>query len=74
MYRCRDDAFCIQKYIRTSISAGKSRKPDTDYCEAMSKNCYNNDLRFGGCKTARALNAYFIVLLDYGSSTRSFFS
>ena len=69
IYRPSDYAFGIQKDIRTVISAGLSPKPVTDYIEAMSKNFYNNILRFGDFKTARALNAdgtvkYEIVYIE----------
>ena len=57
VYRRSDYAFGIQTDIRAVISAGLTAKPETDYIEAMSKNFYNNILRFGDFKTARALNA-----------------
>ena len=51
------------------IAAGLAPKPETDYIEAMSKNFYNNILRFGDFKTARALNEdgtvkYEVVYLE----------
>jgi len=57
VYRPSDYAFGVQKDIRTMIAAGLTPVPETDYVEAMSKNFWNNTLRFGGFKTARALNS-----------------
>lgn len=57
VYRASDYAYGIQTDIRTVIAAGLSPVPETDYIEAMSKNFYNNTLRFGEFKTAQALNA-----------------
>ena len=57
IYRSSDYAFGVQKDIRTVIAAGLIPLPETDYIEAMSKNFWNNTLRFGGFKTARALNS-----------------
>ena len=56
VYRASDYAYGIQTDIRTVIAAGLSPVPETDYVEAMSKNFYNNILRFGEFKTAQALN------------------
>lgn len=56
VYRASDYAFGVQKEIRTLVATGLSPKPETDYVEAMSKNFWNNTLRFGGFKTAKALN------------------
>jgi hypothetical protein len=56
VYRASDYAFGIQRDIRTLISAGLNPKVETDYVEAMAQNFYNNTLRFGEFKTARALN------------------
>lgn len=56
VYRSSDYAFGIQTDIRTIISAGLNPVPETDYIETMSKNFWNNTLRFNGLKTARALN------------------
>ena len=69
IYRPSDYAFGVQKDIRAIIAAGLAPKPETDYIEAMSKNFYNNTLRFGNFKTARALNAdgtvkYELVYLE----------
>jgi len=69
VYRASDYAFGIQKDIRTVIAAGLTPVPETDYIEAMSKNFWNNTLRFGGFKTARALNSdgtvkYEIVYIE----------
>jgi hypothetical protein len=57
VYRPSDYAFGVQKDIRTIIAAGLTPVQETDYVEAMSKNFWNNTLRFGGFKTARALNS-----------------
>ncbi len=57
VYRASDYAFGIQKDIRTVIAAGLTPAQETDYVEAMSKNFWNNTLRFGGFKTARALDS-----------------
>ena len=57
VYRPSDYAFGVQKDIRTVIAAGLTPAQETDYVEAMSKNFWNNTLRFGGFKTARALNS-----------------
>ncbi len=69
VYRPGDYAFGIQTDIRAVIAAGLAPKPETDYIEAMSKNFYNNILRFGDFKTARALNEdgtvkYEVVYLE----------
>jgi hypothetical protein len=69
VYRPSDYAFGVQKDIRTVIAAGLTPVPETDYIEAMSKNFWNNTLRFGGFKTARALNSdgtvkYEIVYIE----------
>ena len=56
VYRASDYAFGIQRDIRSLISTGLSPKEESDYIEAMSKNFWNNTLRFGSFKTARALN------------------
>ena len=57
VYRASDYAFGVQKDIRTIISTGLKSVKETDYVEAMSKNFWNNKLRFGDFKTARALNS-----------------
>ena len=69
VYRPSDYAFGVQKDIRTIIAAGLTPVQETDYVEAMSKNFWNNTLRFGGFKTARALNSdgtvkYEIVYIE----------
>tara|TARA_B100002019_G_scaffold286980_2_gene298261 strand:- start:42 stop:2492 length:2451 start_codon:yes stop_codon:yes gene_type:complete len=56
VYRASDYAFGVQTDIRAVISAGLKPVPETDYIEAMSKNFWNNTLRFGSFKTAQALN------------------
>ena len=56
MYRVSDYAFGVQTDIRPVISPGLKPVPETDYIEAMSKNFWNNTLRFGSFKTAQALN------------------
>lgn len=57
VYRPSDYAFGIQTDIRAVISSGLRPVPVSDYIEAMSKNFYNNTLRFGDFKTARALDS-----------------
>ena len=57
VYRPSDYAFGVQTDIRAIIASGLAPKPETDYIEAMSQNFYNNILRFGDFKVARALNA-----------------
>lgn len=56
VYRASDYAFGIQTDLRTVIAAGLISSSESDYIEAMSKNFWNNTFRFGGFKTARALN------------------
>tara|TARA_B100001057_G_scaffold418098_1_gene437133 strand:+ start:512 stop:3094 length:2583 start_codon:yes stop_codon:yes gene_type:complete len=56
VYRASDYAFGVQTDIRALIATGLAPKSETDYIEAMSKNFWNNTFRFGGFKTARALN------------------
>ena len=56
VYRSSDFNFGIRKDLRALIAAGLTASPVTDYIEAMSKNFYNNTLRFEGYKTAQALN------------------
>jgi hypothetical protein len=75
VYRPSDYAFGVQKDIRTVIAAGLLPVPETDYIEAMSKNFWNNTLRFGGFKTARALNSngtvkYEIVYVELVDDTQ----
>ena len=75
VYRPSDYAFGVQKDIRTVIAAGLTPVPETDYIEAMSKNFWNNTLRFGGFKTARALNSdntvkYEIVYVELVDNTQ----
>ena len=69
IYRASDFSFGIQNDLRFLLQGGLQPVPDTDYIEAMSKNFYNNTLRFGGFKTARALNSdgtvkYEVVYVD----------
>jgi hypothetical protein len=75
VYRSSDYAFGVQKDIRTVIAAGLTPVQETDYVEAMSKNFWNNTLRFGGFKTARALNSngtvkYEIVYVELVDNTQ----
>ena len=75
VYRPSDYAFGVQKDIRTIIAAGLMPVPETDYIEAMSKNFWNNTLRFGEFKTARALNSdgtvkYEIVYAELVDNTQ----
>ena len=69
IYRISDYAFGLQTDIRSLISTGLTPSNETDYISAMNRNFYNNTLRFGGFKTARALNPddtvkYEIVYLE----------
>jgi len=57
IYRASDYSFGIQTDIRFLVGAGYNPEPNTNYIEAMSKNHYNNTLRFGDFKTAQALNS-----------------
>ena len=75
VYRASDYAFGIQKDIRTVIASGLTPAQETDYVEAMSKNFWNNTLRFGGFKTARALNSdgtvkYEVVYVELVDNTQ----
>lgn len=75
VYRPSDYAFGVQKDIRTVIAAGLMPVPETDYIEAMSKNFWNNTLRFGSFKTARALNTdgtvkYEVVYVELVDNTQ----
>ena len=77
VYRASDYAYGIQTDIRTVIAAGLSPVPETDYVEAMSKNFYNNVLRFGEFKTAQALNddgtiKYEVVYLELVDNKQGF--
>ena len=56
VYRSSDYAFGVQTDIRSLVIAGLVPSNETDYISAMNRNFYNNTLRFGGFKTARALN------------------
>ena len=56
IYRISDYAFGVQTDIRALIITGLTPSNETDYISAMNRNFYNNTLRFGGFKTARALN------------------
>lgn len=69
VYRPSDYSFGVQTDLRFVVSAGLVAAPITDFIETMSKNFYNNTLRFGEFKTARALNAdgtvkYEVVYVD----------
>ena len=69
IYRSSDYYFGIQRDIKMLIAAGLNPKEETDYVEATAQNHWNNILRFGGFKTARALNAdgsvrYEIVYME----------
>lgn len=57
IYRPSDYYFGVQKDIRMLIATGLNPAEETDYVEATAKNHWNNTLRFGSLKTARALNA-----------------
>jgi hypothetical protein len=69
VYRPTDFNFGLQRDIRMLIATGLNPQPETDYVEATAQNHFNNTLRFGGFKTARALNTdgttrYEIVYLE----------
>ena len=69
IYRISDYAFGVQTDIRALIITGLTPSNETDYISAMNRNFYNNTLRFGGFKTARALNSddtvkYEIVYIE----------
>ena len=74
VYRNGDVNFGIQGNIRAIIASGLNPVPNTDYVEAMAQNHFNNTLRFGGLKVARAYNAdgtgkydiVYIELVDKG--------
>ena len=55
IYRISDYAFGVQTDIRSLIITGLTPSNETNYISAMNRNFYNNILRFGGFKTARAL-------------------
>jgi len=56
VYRISDYAFGIQPDLRSLIITGLTPSYNTNYISVMNRNFYNNTLRFGGFKTARALN------------------
>ena len=69
IYRSSDYAFGVQTDIRALVITGLTPSNETDYISNMNRNFYNNTLRFGGFKTARALNPddtvkYEIVYLE----------
>ena len=69
IYRISDYAFGVQTDIRALIMTGLSPTNENEYISAMNRNFYNNILRFGGFKTARALNTdgttkYEIVYIE----------
>lgn len=69
IYRPTDFNFGLQKDIRMLVATGLNPNPETDYVQATAKNHWNNVLRFGTFKTARALNAdgtvrYEVVYID----------
>ncbi len=69
IYRPTDFNFGLQKDIRMLVATGLNANPETDYVEATAQNHWNNVLRFGTFKTARALNAdgtvrYEVVYID----------
>ena len=57
IYRPTDFNFGLQKDMRMLVATGLNPKPETDYVEAAAQNHWNNILRFGNLKTARALNS-----------------
>ena len=69
IYRPTDFNFGLQKDIRMLVATGLNPKEETDYVEATAQNHWNNVLRFGTFKTARALNTdgtvrYEVVYID----------
>ena len=69
IYRPTDFNFGLQKDIRMLVATGLNPKEETDYVEATAQNHWNNVLRFGSFKTARALNTdgtvrYEVVYID----------
>ena len=69
IYRISDYAFGVQTDIRALLITGLMSSIETNYISAMNRNFYNNTLRFGGFKTARALNTddtvkYELVYLE----------
>ena len=69
IYRPTDFNFGLQKDIRMLVATGLNPNPETDYVEATAQNHWNNILRFGTFKTARALNSdgtvrYEVVYID----------
>ena len=56
VYRSSDFYFGIQTDLRALVVAGLSPKDETDYISALAQNHWNNTLRFGGFKNAKALN------------------
>ena len=69
IYRPTDFNFGLQKDIRMLVATGLNPKLETDYVESTAQNHWNNVLRFGSFKTARALNTdgtvrYEVVYID----------
>jgi len=69
IYRPSDSNFGVQTDIRFLIAAGLNPAKITAYVSATAKNHWNNTLRFGDYKTARALDAsgnpkYEIVYIE----------
>lgn len=56
VYRSSDYAFGVQTDIRSLVITGLVPSNEVDYIRTMNRNFYNNTLRFGSFKTARALN------------------
>tara|TARA_Y100000114_G_scaffold144841_2_gene153871 strand:- start:6711 stop:9248 length:2538 start_codon:yes stop_codon:yes gene_type:complete len=56
VYRASDFYFGIQTDLRALVVAGLSPKSETEYISALAQNHWNNTLRFGGFKNAKALN------------------
>ena len=74
IYRPTDFYFGIQRDLRFLVASGLNPAPLTDYVEATARNHWNNILRFGALKTARALDSagnvkyeiVYVELVDKG--------
>ena len=69
LYRRDDFYFGVQQDIRMLMLPGVNAKTASQFISAMNQHHYNKKLRFGGVKTARALDArgnvkYEVVYVD----------
>ena len=77
VYRASDYNFGIRTDLRILINAGLYSVVESNYLSAMSKNFYNNTLRFGGFETAKVLNedgtvryeVVYVVMIDNQQGT-----